>query len=122
MKIKLEGFGAPIDGVIEFDGQLTVAEVHEIKKLTGLRPGEYFEAVTLGDPDIWVGYAVVGLAQNGVQVNPELLRQTRGAKITPLPDDDEDGEEALPPAQPEPARRGGRGSGKSASSGASKPS
>ena len=113
MKIKLEGFGAPIDGVIEFDGQLTAAEVHEIKKLTGLRPGEYVEAVVLGDPDIWVGYAVVGLAQNGIEVNPELLRQTRGGKIKPLPD--EEAEDELPPAQPEPAKRGGRGSRKSAS-------
>lgn len=120
MKIKLEGFGAPIDGVVEFDGQLTAAEVHEIKKITGLRPGEYVEAAVLGDPDIWIGYAVVGLAQNGVQVNPELLRQTRGGKIEPVPD--EEAEEPDPPAKPEPVRRAGRGSRKSASSEPGEPS
>lgn len=59
--------GVPgLDG--EYDADLTYftnRELHEIKKQTGLRAGEFEEAFAKGDNDVMVAFAAIVLARAG---------------------------------------------------------
>ncbi len=72
-KLVIEGI-QPYDGTYEFslDG-FTNRELHRIKKLTGLRAGEFEDAFGALDNDMVVALAVVILERSGVTVRDDIL-------------------------------------------------
>lgn len=64
-----------MDGEYEFEDFTTFSnrELHRIKKLTGLRLGEFQEAFASLDNDVLVGLAVVVLERQGKDVDEEQL-------------------------------------------------
>lgn len=91
-KLTIEGVPG-IDGEYEFEDfdTFTNRELHRIKKLTGLRAGEFEEAFAAGDNDMLVALAVVVLERNEKQVVDDLLwNAPAGAFSFDLTDDAED--------------------------------
>lgn len=73
---KLIVSGIPtLDGEYEFEDFTTFTnrELHRIKKLTGLRLGEFQEAFASMDNDVLVGLSVVVLERQGKDVDDEQL-------------------------------------------------
>jgi hypothetical protein len=52
---------------------LTMGELHQIKKQTGLRAGELTEALVAGDTDAYVGLATIVLERGGKTFDHDLL-------------------------------------------------
>lgn len=64
----------PWDGRYELnDFSFTNRELFEIKKLSGIRAGELWEALEAGDTAAFVGVAAVAMARNGKVVDPDDL-------------------------------------------------
>jgi hypothetical protein len=78
--------------------------LHRIKKMTGLRAGEFMEAFQAGDNDMVVALAVVVMEREGKEGAEDLLWDAPAGSVT-LEDDEDEGvvaveDDALPPAQP----------------------
>jgi hypothetical protein len=86
----------PYDGEYEFDGTyMTNRELHVIKKLTGLRVGEFQEALANADTDVILGIAVVALTRHGKDVHEDTLWDAEAGAITYVAEE----EPASPPAE-----------------------
>ena len=87
----------PFTGSYELatDG-FTGDELHEIKKISGVRAGELSEAITAGDYDLVVAFAVIALRRAGVTVDPAQIMAATVGSITVIPD--EEVEPVRPPA------------------------
>lgn len=89
-----------IDGVFGLDGEyeadlsyFTNRELHQIKKQTGIRAGEFSEAFASGDNDVMVAFAVVILNRAGKEGAEDLLWDAKAGSVTLLLDDeDEEGD------------------------------
>ena len=80
-KLVIEGI-PPYDGTYEFtlDG-FTNRELHRIKKLTGLRAGEFEDAFSALDNDMVVALAVVILERSGQTVKDDILWDAEAGDI-----------------------------------------
>lgn len=71
-KVKIKG-GTPFDGEYEIPTSgFTGRETHYIKRVSGLRPAEYDEAMAKLDPDMMLAFASIALQRMGRQVDMEL--------------------------------------------------
>ena len=66
----------------------TYRELQTIKTVTGLRPGDFEEALTSGDPDIVIALAVICSSRAGHKITPEMLLDLEIGAIG-VEDDDE---------------------------------
>ncbi len=84
------------DRTYEVPKVFTYRELKLLKSLTGLRPMELYEAVTLRDPDAAIGMAAICLARAGeLPNNPSSLYDKEAGSITlDLGDDEETDDEA----------------------------
>lgn len=96
-KLVIDGI-APYDGSYEFtlDG-FTNRELHRIKKLTGLRAGEFEDAFSALDNDMVVALAVVILERNGQSVRDDILwdAEAGGIRLEFSTEEVDDGPPAL---------------------------
>jgi hypothetical protein len=106
-KLVIEGvFG--LDGEYEADlSYFTNRELHQIKKQTGIRAGEFSEAFASGDNDVMVAFAVVILNRAGKEGAEELLWDAKAGAVTLVLDDEDDedagdGESGVGARPPEP--------------------
>lgn len=114
MKVTIEGI-PPWDGDYEFpDLSFTNRELHEIKKLSGVRAGELFDALVAGDAAVDVAVTCVILARSDKHVDPDDLWDAEGGAITF--DFRTAGGDADPPTTPPPGS-GTTGSGESSGPG-----
>lgn len=97
-KLVIEGI-EPYDGTYEFalDG-FTNRELHRIKKLTGLRAGEFEDAFSALDNDMVVAFAVITLERNGHTVKDDILWDAPAGGIR-LEFSEEEVEDDSPPGQ-----------------------
>lgn len=72
MQIKISGVAPHVDGVYDV-ADLTNWERHEIKRISGLRPAEYAEAIVLSDSDFAVALAVIGARRAGKLLPEDVL-------------------------------------------------
>lgn len=112
-KMIVTGLGRPLDGEYEFDlaGMFTIGhpdcltnrEGHTIKQMTGLRAGEFQDALSVGDSDTFVALATVVLNRAGKRFDPDLLWDSPiGAGIQILPEQIEEDDDDIPPASGQP--------------------
>lgn len=106
-----------IEGVPPYDGDwpletgaFTNAELHTIKKVSGVRSQEIEEALDAGDNDLVVALAQIALERAGHRVDLDLLWGAEVGKITLVAGDEEEEEKHDPPSQP-PSGPGGSESG-----------
>lgn len=104
MKVKITGIlGA--DGEWDFNPDeepLTNGELHEIKKIAGVRAGEIEEAFSAGDNDLYVALAIIALARNGKQIPVRVLWDApAGSSIDFIDDAVGVGEAASEPVPPD---------------------
>lgn len=99
MKLIINGV-PPWDGEYEFDSfsSGTNREYHRIKEISGVRAGEFIEALGAGDTGAWVGWAVVVLARHGKNATPDEFWDAPENAIDWKQDEAAD---ADPPTQPE---------------------
>jgi hypothetical protein len=91
------------DGEYDLDvSSFTMGELHEIKKLTGLRLGEFEEAAAAQDLDFIVALAIVALKRAGRQIVPKLIWDAEAGSIVYQSDDPEPEGDAVPPAVAKP--------------------
>lgn len=100
--IRMRGITGVKDGEYELDMTwFTNDELHQIKKLTGLRPAEYVQAIEQLDNDLVVAFGLVALGRAGLTVPASVLWQARvGAIQLDLSDLEEQAQEEgedLPP-------------------------
>ena len=84
LEITLDGIHPGLDGSYHLDlagENLTAGELHEIKKLTGLRVGEFEEAAEARDTDLVVAFALVALRRAGKKPDPYLLWEAPVGRI-----------------------------------------
>ena len=74
----------PYDGTHEFEDftSFTNRELHRIKKQTGIRVGEFAEALEAGDNDLLVALATVILERTGIKVDDDILWDADAGAIT----------------------------------------
>lgn len=108
--------GTTLDGV--YDCRLdnfNLSELHEIKRISGVRAGEITEALIAGDTDLMLAMAVITLRREGKQPDVESLWLSEAGKLRFdfLSDDEE--ADGSPPEQPpsgtEPPGENGDGEG-----------
>lgn len=68
---------APYDGEYEIDFEFNNAELHTIKRVAGIRAGEFNEALEKGDNDLNVAIAIIALQQAGKPVEEERIWQAK---------------------------------------------
>jgi len=99
-----------LDGTYEFEdlSSLSNRELHRIKTLTGLRLGEFTDALAAGDNDLLVGLSVILLERIGKTVDEDLLWEAPGGSLVLDFSEDEDPTqaEARPAADDSPVRPG----------------
>lgn len=66
----------------------TYRELQTIKTVTGLRPGDFENALTSGDPDIVIALAVICSGRAGHKITPDMLLDLEVGAISV--DDDEE--------------------------------
>jgi hypothetical protein len=87
------------DGEYEFDADhLTNGELHTIKKISGVRPNEFDDAINAADNDLFVAFVVIALERAGHQVDMRVIWAAR----TECFDIDLTGEEGEDDADPPP--------------------
>jgi hypothetical protein len=88
----------------EYEADLTYftnRELHEVKKQTGLRAGEFEEAFAKGDNDVMVAFASIILERAGKPGAAELLWDARAGSITfDFTEDEQAADEDPPQATP----------------------
>jgi hypothetical protein len=95
-KLVIDGISPSLDGAYETDfTYFKNREWRTIKELSGVRMGEFNEALEAGDNDLVVALAVIALRRRNIDVNVEALWEAPSWKIT-LSTEDAD---ALPPDQ-----------------------
>lgn len=94
------------DDISDFVSSLNMGELHRIKKLTGLRAGEFGEAFDTGDSDLTVGIAAVVLERNGKRVVDDLLWKATAIRVS-IGDDGEEDDASPPDGTPSPTPSGG---------------
>jgi hypothetical protein len=89
----------PLDGEYDFNvGEFTHGDWHTIKKVSGVRAGEFMEALTAADTDVVVALAVIALEKAGKQTTVEYLWSAKGGQIRVDFSDEKPAEDdALPP-------------------------
>lgn len=103
-KIVIKGIPG-IDGEYELDQskQFTSRELHIIKKETGVRVGEFEEAIKAGDHDLIIAFAYIALRRAGSAIrNADLLWDAEAGSID-LVADKEEAAPAGPPSPPQTA-------------------
>ena len=60
-----------------------------IKTVTGLRPGDFENALVTGDPDIVIALAVICAGRAGHKITPEMLLDLEVGAISVEDDEDE---------------------------------
>lgn len=117
-KVVIAGLGY-LDGEYPFNlvGLLTIGhneaftnrELHRIKTMTGLRSGEFVDALDTGDNDFTVAVAATVLTRHGKKYDEDLLWDApAGAKVTFEFGEDEDSPPAV--AEPTPPKPNSDGS------------
>jgi hypothetical protein len=78
-KIKLDGVHPKYDGEyeIDFEEGFNYREWHEIKVLSGIRRGEFNDAVDADDADLYVAVAAVVLRRNDKPVDVNVLWESQ---------------------------------------------
>lgn len=109
MKIRVNGADYPFP---EIDS-ITFREANLVKKLTGLRLGEFGEAFENGDTDMMVGLACVAVHRHSGQTDFDYLYDLSLDDITFVV---EESDTEVPPAE-RPARTGGAASNGGATDG-----
>lgn len=71
----------PYDGQYDVPPELTLRELHTIKRISGLRPNEFGEAFDKGDTDIVLALALIGLERAGHIVNEDMLWDSQTGRI-----------------------------------------
>lgn len=89
-KIKITGV-TPYDGEYELPTSgFTGRETNYIKRASGLRPGEYDEAMQALDPDVMLSFASVALQRAGHPVDMQLWDADLETSFSVIPDPDEE--------------------------------
>lgn len=104
-KVTISGV-APWDGDYDLDlSRLTNRELHEIKKVSGVRAGELDDALSGGDNDVLVALALVAAARAGKMIPADRLWDADVESIVfDFREDEQQEDETVPPASgPEPA-------------------
>jgi hypothetical protein len=102
----ISGFNGdyPLDLEEEFLGN---DELHELKKETGIRGGEITEALDAGDNDLLVMLAVFAVRRSGKTISPSVVWKAKVGGIEFIVDEEEEGEESLPPpSEPDEPKNG----------------
>lgn len=95
-RITIEGV-PPYNGDHEIDlNYMTNRELHTVKKISGILPGDIEEAGRKGDTDLIVAIAVIALRRKGLVVDEDTLWDAQVGKILFVNDE----ADALPPPQP----------------------
>lgn len=82
----------PYDGEYEVDvSYFTNRELHEIKRLTGVRAGELQDAFDAGDSDLIVAIAAIALKRAGKQVVDDLLWDAEAGSVMFVAGEDDAG-------------------------------
>ena len=95
---------------VQVDGQeyqvpelddLTFREANLIKRLTGLRAGEYAEAFNSGDTDMALGIAVIAMYRAGklTDLNPDVLLDMRVNAVDFIAEEGDEEAVVGPPAE-----------------------
>lgn len=96
---EISGINGEYDADVSY---FTNRELHEIKKSTGLRAGEFGEAFDEGDNDILVAFAVVMLKRAGVQGAETAIWDAKSGNISfDFTEDEAAAEAALPLDRPQ---------------------
>lgn len=107
-KIVIEGVGPGYDGEHDIDfTKLTNRDYRTVKRVSGLRAGEFENAIVTRDLDLVVGLAIVAFAHEGKVCDEDVLLDAKAGTVRLLIGDEvveEAGEagEEIPPQQ-EPA-------------------
>lgn len=94
MKTVIRGIPG-LDGEYELTLDLTLRELSQIKKLSGIRAGEINEALQAGDSDLFVALTVISLQRAGKQFDPESIWDATDANLDIVIDEPEG--DAVPP-------------------------
>lgn len=88
----------PYKGRYEFDPSFNMAEMHTIKRISGLRGAEIWDGFKAGDTDLRVAFAVIALERAGHEVDESFLwkKDVSGIQLDLGSGGEE--EEKLPPA------------------------
>ncbi len=96
-KLVIEGVHG-LNGEYETDfSYFTNREWRTIKELSGVRMGEFEKAMEAGDNDLIVAMTVIALRRRNIDVNVDALWDAEAGKILLRMDDEDAGDDALPP-------------------------
>ena len=90
MKVKVDGREYP------FNGELTGREVSTIKRISGIRLAELDDAISAGDYDVYVAFAVIAMGRAGVLVSEDDLLDRPASAIEFIVEEED---EADPPVE-----------------------
>lgn len=97
-KIVIKGV-PPYDGEYPIDFEtLTMGELHTIKRVSGVRAGEFNEALAAGDSDLVVAFALVAMERSGKDVDERVLWSAEAGSIEVEIADRSEEDDAGPPA------------------------
>lgn len=86
---------------VSSDEALTMGEAHTIKRVSGVRGGEIFEAAAAGDTDVTVALAVVVLGRHGKTVDESLFWKAKVGSVEFVLEQKQEGaDDADPPTIP----------------------
>jgi len=118
-KLIVKGLGG-LDGEYEFplEGMLTLGdpecltgrEGHRIKQITGLRMGEFMDAVEAGDSDTMIAIGLTVLNRAGKRVDEDTVWDAPlgSFEFAPIKKEEEPGDDADPPAKRKPRAGSGQ--------------
>lgn len=92
----------PYDGEYEFENlEFTFGELHKIKQMTGLRRGDFMDAVVSRDADLDIAFSLVVLERHGHTADPKILWAATPGSLTLVFGDDDEADDAAPLAKNE---------------------
>ena len=102
--------GAVGDYVLDPEEPFTNRELHKIKQMSGVRMGEFEDALGAADNDLLIAFTAIALKRAGRDVPDDALWDaSTGAVVFVIPDTD-DGDADVPPSA-EPTELGSSGDG-----------